>query len=94
MGHSNQMTLFPVTREGTFEVKTYPKNRKQIDKDANSTYKLSPIERDIVGLLQVLGNWSNTRIAEQYGVDRAVVSRHGKRIRERMKSGHNFRLGD
>lgn len=58
----------------------YPATRARLDASANSTYRLDPLDRDVVGYLHMLKLWSNTAIGAAYGIDRAIVSRHGKRI--------------
>lgn len=60
----------------------YPATRARIEASANPSYRLDPLDRDVVGALQYLGLWSNTAIGAAYGIDRAAVSRHGKRIRQ------------
>lgn len=60
----------------------YPASRARVDKGANKTYRLDVLDRDVVGFLHMLGLYTNTAIGAAYGIDRAAVSRHGKRIRQ------------
>lgn len=57
------------------------------------TYKLTLHQRDHVGILYCLGLWTSTAIAAHYGVDRCIVSRHGRRVAERF-AAEKLRIAD
>lgn len=57
--------------------------RARIAAAANPTYRLDPVDRDVVGVLQCMRLWSNRTIGAAYGIDAACVSRHGKRLAAR-----------